>query len=77
MISNCANLECCVEFDARGGRFFCFHRLDFDSEVIGRIDSGEYYWLCEDCSKLYTLEYGRGETVVVALPIILPADDER
>ncbi len=69
----CANPACVTAFDwLAGGKLFRFQRKsDLGAgaeglvEDVGNSHHVEHFWLCERCSKIYTLNYepGRGVTI--------------
>jgi hypothetical protein len=72
LIPKCANLACPVVFCWRdGGKFFRFRSIPSvgNSRTESQNDSGphkvRHYWLCEDCSRLFTLVYKEGSGVVL------------
>ncbi len=85
MISKCANPACAVPFHYfRAGRLF---QMDYDP-LSGQLREGpfipsegqapphhlEYFWLCGECARRFTLRYRPGEGVVaVPLPASLAA----
>jgi hypothetical protein len=64
MISRCANPDCHAPFDAHCGRFFRFHRPHAPNEKPANHHSVCHFWLCQECSKIYTLE-NRGKGVQI------------
>jgi hypothetical protein len=68
MLSKCSNPTCSTPFlYLHEGRLFL---LECDLEHSASISSGgEYFWLCERCSRVMTLRLGEDERVVaVAIP---------
>jgi hypothetical protein len=65
MISRCANPACLAEFDHRKGQLFRFPMRSVDRP--GNIHSVQHFWLCADCSKLYSLEYIENHGVALKL----------
>jgi hypothetical protein len=60
MVSKCANPNCHKQLmRLEGGRFFGFHTSR---------TSIEHFWLCLDCSKLYTLKHLEGKVELVKRP---------
>ena len=60
MISKCANPKCSkLLMRLDGGRFFGFHTSR---------NSIEHFWLCLDCSKLFTLKHQEGKIELVHRP---------
>jgi hypothetical protein len=55
MISRCANPACLAKFDHRKGQIFRFPKRADDQPL--NTHSVQHFWLCADCSKLYSLEY--------------------
>lgn len=57
MVSKCANPNCHKQLmRLEGGRFFGFHTSQ---------KSIEHFWLCLDCSKVYTLKHLEGKVELV------------
>jgi hypothetical protein len=74
MLSKCANPACSAEFlHLRNGRLFeieteCLGARQPEGKLQQPKRSFEYYWLCEDCVRLFALR-SDGESVdAVALP---------
>lgn len=71
----CANPTCVTAFDwMGGGRLFRFHRNPNQiSGVGGSVDHSdnshhvEHFWLCERCSRIFTLSYESGRGVSIRL----------
>lgn len=58
MVSKCANPNCHKQLlRMEGGRFFGFH--------TSQKSSIEHFWLCLECSKLYTLKDIEGKIELV------------
>jgi hypothetical protein len=64
MLAHCANASCRVTFDYRlGGTFYRFARDGKKVEGLGGAASGfkshsvQHFWLCGECSKVYSLEF--------------------
>lgn len=55
MVSRCANPACADPFNPYGGgRFFCFPQGKCEMPNDHRV---KHYWLCERCSRHYSLSY--------------------
>lgn len=66
MISKCANPDCTQGFDHRQGRLMRFHNdAHPDGEEPGSLHCIRHFWLCDPCSRTYTLEYQTGMGVVI------------
>jgi len=71
----CSNPSCVTSFDwLGGGRLFRFRRQEgtavLSDSLMGRTDNShhvEHFWLCERCSRIFTLEYRQGEGVLIRL----------
>lgn len=72
----CANPGCGAPYDAeRGcGRFFRFRRSSPDSGEPVNSHSVQHHWLCDSCSRTYTLDYRAAIGVLLSLRLRLPAD---
>lgn len=68
MFTKCANPDCLREFDYHEGRFFRFHQSRCSGEFPPNTHSVEHLWLCESCSRDYTLEYRKNLGVVLMFP---------
>jgi len=67
MFSKCANAECLTSFgDYRRGRLFRFRQSHPKGSAPANSHSVTHYWLCSDCSHIYTLEYREGSSVLVS-----------
>ena len=82
----CANPACVSAFDwLSGGKLFRFHR---DPSPLPAVDGNEnrpsnshhveHFWLCEQCSHIYTLGYEPGRGILIRpLWPELPAAENR
>jgi len=57
MFSACANPECLLPFDYQQGRFFRFHKSSVQDGEAPNTHSVQHFWLCQQCSQEFTLEY--------------------
>jgi hypothetical protein len=63
--AKCANPLCPTRFDAQsGGKFFVLRHLEGKAEESAQ---ARHYWLCRDCSEVFTLveQAGRGPVLAV------------
>ena len=76
MLSRCANPDCSAPYDAgRGhGRFFRFRRNAPLSAPAPNSHSVQHHWLCESCSRVYTLDYRAPIGVLLSLRLRMPDD---
>jgi hypothetical protein len=63
MIPKCANPACASTFDYRYGRVFRFLKRTTDGD--GPV---QHFWLCEECSRSYSLEYDEQRGVAIISP---------
>lgn len=63
MISRCANPACPAGFDHREGQLFRFPKRAQDQPT--NTHSVQHFWLCGNCSKLYSLEYIENQGVAL------------
>jgi hypothetical protein len=75
MISRCGNPACLAEFDHREGRLFRFPKRSKDQP--GNTHSVQHFWLCADCSKLYSLEYVENQGVALKARAGVPRTGSR
>ena len=84
----CANPACPAAFHwLAGGTFFRFRPSEASSAEEPRVPSTEHprikhYWLCERCTRLYTLTHGQEEGVIlrprwVQLPTASASEEEQ
>jgi hypothetical protein len=73
MLSRCANPDCAAPFDHGHGRFFRF-RQNSPSESAPNSHSVQHHWLCDSCSKTFTLDYRAAIGVLLSLRLSLPGD---
>jgi len=67
MLSKCSHSSCSASFHHLGeGRLFRLDKDIFPSTacVSARVNRGEYYWLCNDCSAAMTLGLSEDGTVI-------------
>ena len=64
MFSECANPACEKPFDHHEGKFFRFPISVHDGEPPPNMHSVRHFWLCGDCSEVFTLSC-RGDRGVV------------
>jgi hypothetical protein len=82
----CSNPSCSSSFEwLGGGKLFRFRRessgkvsLDSPAATSGNSHHVEHFWLCEKCSRTFTLEYKQGEGVLIRLlwPQLPAAENE-
>lgn len=75
MIFRCANPACHTEFDHRKGRIFRFPKEAEDQRANAH--SIQHLWLCNDCAKLYALEYVENQGVALKPGTELARPDSR
>jgi hypothetical protein len=76
MISECANPDCRATFDYHNGRYFRFHKIQRPGEQRPNTHSVQHFWLCEACSREYTLDYHRDRGVLLLRQPALPNKSE-
>ena len=74
MLSRCANPDCRTPFDHGHGRFFRFRQDSLQSVSLRNSHSVQHHWLCDTCSKTYTLDYRAAIGVLLSLRLRLPDD---
>lgn len=74
MLSQCANPDCGAAFDWGHGRFFRFRQSSPDSTSPPNSHSVQHHWLCDACSKIYTLDYRAAIGVLLAPRIGAPVE---
>lgn len=74
MLSLCANPDCRAPFDLGHGRFFRFRRNSAQLASMSNSHSVQHHWLCEPCSKMYTLDYRAAIGVLLSLRFREPND---
>ena len=65
MFRKCANPDCAKPFVFRKGRLFRFHESHPRGEKPTGTHSVRHFWLCELCSRSHTLEYRKGQCVLI------------
>jgi hypothetical protein len=65
MFRKCANPDCAKPFAYRKGRLFRFHESHPMGEKPTGTHSVRHFWLCELCSRSHTLEYRKGQCVLI------------
>jgi hypothetical protein len=68
MFSHCKNPKCDAPFDFRRGRLFRFRQSASEKPTKTRSHGVKHFWLCDKCSKSYTLEYLEGEVLLIRRP---------
>ncbi|HTR47774.1 MAG TPA: hypothetical protein VMM16_10350 [Verrucomicrobiae bacterium] len=68
MISKCANPNCATEFNHRKGMLFRFPKPPISDGLPANTHSVQHFWLCEDCSQTYWLQYDPRLGVALTLP---------
>src|SRR5207245_7406250 len=56
MLSRCANPDCGIPFNHGHGRFFRFRQNSPHPASAPNSHSVQHHWLCDSCSKTYTLD---------------------
>jgi hypothetical protein len=74
MFSSCANPECGAPFDYGHGRFFRFRQSAPRPTLIANAHAVQHHWLCDLCSKTYTLDYREAIGVLLSLRLRAPND---
>ena len=62
--AKCTNPNCGKPFDYRHGRCFRFHENSGGDPAISAI---RHFWLCDACSREYTVQYADATAVLVRL----------
>jgi len=76
LFSKCANGKCTAVFDYRKGRLLRFpYRLK--NAEAGSGHAVVHFWLCAECTKIYTLEYRERSGVAVLRSKISPVKKRR
>jgi hypothetical protein len=65
MFSRCKNPKCQAPFEFRKGRLFRFRQSASEKPSATRSHGVKHFWLCDKCSKIYTLEYLEGEVLML------------
>lgn len=74
MLSYCANPDCRTPFDHGHGRFFRFRQDAPHSAPVPNSHAVQHHWLCDSCSKTYTLDYRAAIGVLLSLRLRVPDD---
>ena len=74
MLSLCANPDCRAPFDYGHGRFFRFRQNSMHLVSASNSHSVQHHWLCDACSKTYTLDYREAIGVLLSLRFRAPHD---
>lgn len=74
MLSRCANPDCGVSFDHGHGRFFRFRQNSPQLATPPNSHSVQHHWLCDSCSRTYTLDYRAAIGVLLSLRFRAPDD---
>jgi hypothetical protein len=74
MLSRCANPDCGVAFDHGHGRFFRFRQSSTWPATAPNAHAVQHHWLCDSCSKTYTLDYRAAIGVLLSLRFRVPDD---
>jgi transposase-like protein len=76
MLSRCANPDCGAPYEPhRGaGRFFRFRRNSPHSCAPVNSHSVQHHWLCDSCSRTYTLDYRAAIGVLLSVRLRVPDD---
>jgi hypothetical protein len=65
MLQKCTNPDCEKPFAYRKGRLFRFHESHPKGKNRTGMHSVRHFWLCDLCSKSHTLEYRKGQCVLI------------
>jgi hypothetical protein len=74
MLSRCANPECRAPLEHGHGRFFRFRQSSTESALLPNSHSVQHHWLCDSCTKTYTLDYREAIGVLLSLRLRSPDD---
>lgn len=74
MFSRCANPDCRAPFNHGHGRFFRFRQNSLQLASLSNSHSVQHLWLCDPCSKTYTLDYREAIGVLLSLRLRAPND---
>jgi hypothetical protein len=65
MFARCSNWNCATDFDYRQGRFFRFLVPHPEGKAPANAHPVRHFWLCQQCSEVYTLQYRNGRCVLI------------
>jgi hypothetical protein len=65
MTPHCANPDCGRPYTNRKGRLFRFHESHVSGKKTVGAHSVRHFWLCELCSRTYSLAYRNGRCELV------------
>jgi hypothetical protein len=69
----CVNPECAAQFNFRQGRIFRFYRYHSTVNALSLSQySLKHFWLCKNCTEIYTLEYQEGMGLLIPLTASKP-----
>ena len=74
MLPRCANPDCGNAFYHGQGRFFRFRQNSPQAAALPNSHSVQHHWLCDSCSKTYTLDYRAAIGVLLSLRFRAPDD---
>jgi len=76
VFSQCANPACEKPFDHHQGKFFRFPVSIPNGQLPPNMHSVQHFWLCGDCSEIYTLNYRSDRGVVLTDLLTSPRSRE-
>ncbi len=65
MYLKCAHPECSSDFDYGQGRLYRFQQTPQQEKQPSHWHAVKHYWLCGRCCESYTIEYQKGEGVLL------------
>jgi hypothetical protein len=65
MYLKCAHPDCTSDFDYAQGRLYRFQQTPQQEKQPSHWHSVKHYWLCGRCCESYTIEYQKGEGVLL------------
>ena len=69
MFSRCKKPECEKPFDYKKGRVFRFRQSASEKQSSKNSHGVRHFWLCEECTQDYILEYVEGEVLLLSRPL--------
>src|SRR5579872_2629873 len=70
MFSKCSNPDCSATFDYRQGRLIRFDKPSSDFPFPTDRNCVQHFWLCENCSTFYALDFERGTGMKIKIRVI-------